>query len=354
MLDNWMILLSQTVESTGPSAILFGLVLLLAGPFFMQQLFIANMVVQLEQLHDDARVDVSRKIINQWIRMREHQAFAKWKSHWYEKDQHVKKVYKSRIVLHEDAMVKTLLRWRNFELMQAWNSWYGLVQLRQETERRQAAITGQSELPREHQVKEVVQRRRRIQRELTTKEILQQALVSLANSQGLEKYVAAVVVISIVLMGLQGSCDSTMGRIAGCSSGDRTKFVIFVTVVEALLLATTCLFALEALLKLVALGPKYLENVGNLFDFTIAIVALTELVTVGKQLSCQIHAIENKLTSDTSLCASQSSGAQALRAFRLVRLARLLRRYPTIRHIGILFSYVLSKAWGECSLTRAM
>ena len=307
------------------------------------------------QLHDKASVDVSRKIINQWIRMRQHHGFAKWKSHWYEKDQQIKKVFSARIVLHEDAMVKWLLRWSNFELLQAWNSWYGLVELRHESERRKEAMTGHSEPHREPQVKEVGQRRRRIHRDVTNKEVLQQALASLANSQALEKYVAVLVVMSIVLMGLQGSCDSTMGRIAGCSSGDRTKFVIFVTVVEALLLATTCLFALEALLKLVALGPKtYFANFGNLFDFTIAIVGLTELVTVGKQLSCQIHAIENKLTNDTSLCATQSNGAQALRAFRLVRLARLLRRYPTIRHIGILFSYVLSQAWGECSLTHAL
>jgi hypothetical protein len=39
------------VEATGPSAIFFGVVLLLAGPFFTQQLFIANMVVRLEKVY---------------------------------------------------------------------------------------------------------------------------------------------------------------------------------------------------------------------------------------------------------------------------------------------------------------
>jgi len=56
MLDKWMMLAAQTVEAVGPSSILFAVVLLLAGPFFTQQLFIATMAVQLEKLHDKGYV----------------------------------------------------------------------------------------------------------------------------------------------------------------------------------------------------------------------------------------------------------------------------------------------------------
>ena len=286
----------------------------------------------------------------QWMHMREHQAFQKWKAHWYEKEQVVMKVFKTRVLLHQEAMERIARRWSNLEMLFAWNTWQGLLEIRRENERKRRAISGHADLHREHQLQELqVQRRRRVHRELSTKEIMMQAALALATSEGLEKSIAFLVVVSVVLMGLQGTCDSAMGRVLGCSSGDRSSFVVFSTVVEALLLTATCLFALEALLKLLALGPtKYLSTFGNIFDFAIAIVALTEIGAVVSQLSCQIHAIENELTDDPTRCLTQATGAQALRAFRLVRLARLLRRYPSIRRIGLLFSYVLSQSWGEC------
>jgi len=155
-------------------------------------------------------------------------------------------------------------------------------------------------------------------------QVVRQAMMALAQSQGLEKFIAGLVLVSVVLMGLQGSCDSKLGRLLGCSADDRTTFLIFLTVVESLLLTATGLFALEALLKLLAFGPKrYLSSFGNIFDFAVTIVALTEVVVVGEQIDCQIRAIQAGETASSNVCYSQASSAQALRALRLVRLARV-------------------------------
>ena len=48
MLDTWMLMLSQTVEAVGPSAVIFAVAILILGPFFIQQLFVATMAVQLD------------------------------------------------------------------------------------------------------------------------------------------------------------------------------------------------------------------------------------------------------------------------------------------------------------------
>ena len=67
MLDTWMLMLSQTVEAVGPSAVIFAVAILILGPFFTQQLFVATMAVQLEKVHDHGSVDVAKRIINQWF-----------------------------------------------------------------------------------------------------------------------------------------------------------------------------------------------------------------------------------------------------------------------------------------------
>ena len=84
MLDTWMLMLSQTVEAVGPSAVIFAVAILILGPFFTQQLFVATMAVQLEKLHDRGSVDVAKRIINQWFHVIQFRAFAKWKAHWFE------------------------------------------------------------------------------------------------------------------------------------------------------------------------------------------------------------------------------------------------------------------------------
>ena len=44
----------------------------------MQQLFVATMTVQLQKLHDESSVDVTRKVIRQWQCITMHRAFKKW------------------------------------------------------------------------------------------------------------------------------------------------------------------------------------------------------------------------------------------------------------------------------------
>ena len=78
MLDTWMTLLSQLVEAVGPMAIIYAVMLLVAGPFFAQQLFIATVSIQLEKIHDQRSTEVARKIVTQWRHVFQHHAFKKW------------------------------------------------------------------------------------------------------------------------------------------------------------------------------------------------------------------------------------------------------------------------------------
>lgn len=81
MLDTWMTLLAQLVEAVGPLSIAYAVMLLVAGPFFAQQLFIATMSLQLEKIQDRSSMDVARKVVTQWLFVFQHQAFKKWQVH---------------------------------------------------------------------------------------------------------------------------------------------------------------------------------------------------------------------------------------------------------------------------------
>ena len=353
-----MQLLSQIVEAVGPGSILFAIVLLLAGPFFVHQLFIATMCVQLEKLHDRGSVDVGRRLMRHWMAIHQGRAFYKWKAHWYEANSIAAKAINKRKVLHEAEMVSVLVRWKNLELLSAWNAWCSFVRtvieyrlLRSEISSQQTTGNARAGLSL---LRSRDRREERLRPELSFKQNILEGLTILAKSEWLEKFVSAMVVGTVVLMSMQGSCDSTLGRILGCSSEDRSKYMIFTTVLEALLLTVTCVFALEALLKIGTLGIlHYLRSSGNLFDLVLALVALTEVVTVGTQLSCQVDAISSGLTTgdDANVCkGSGNSVAQILRALRLVRLSRLLRRFPSVRRVGVCFYYVLSESWGALAL----
>ena len=274
-------------------------------------------------------------------------------AHWFEKEQLISKAYRSRIVVHRhlmEAICRKMFRYKT--LLPSWNTWYGLLIIKRAKESLRAQVSGQ-----DAPVKATGLRRERVRRRwrqfsgLTNRQLMHQVLLVVASSPGLEKFIAGMVVASVVLMGMQGSCDSKLGRVLGCTSNDRTSFLIFAAVIEALLLATTCIFIVEALLKLYAFGPRrYLANFGNLFDFVLAVVALTEVVAVGEQLNCQIQAVISGQTTQEDTCAAGTSSAQALRALRLVRLARLLRRFPAMRKVGMTITYTVVHSWGALAL----
>ena len=370
MLDTWMLMLSQTVEAVGPSAVIFAVAILILGPFFTQQLFVATMAVQLEKLHDRGSVDVAKRIINQWFHVIQFRAFAKWKAHWFEKQNFASKVVRSRIVQHHNAMHLVALRFLNRDMIPAWNAWYSFAESEREirhhrmltSQKKSKDGNGDTQDENKSHISSVTARssktRSRIVsrygKHLTGNQLAMAALKHLAESIALERFVAGMVVATVLLMSLQGSCSSKLGRMLGCSSEDRTTYMIFAAVIEALLLTVTCLFALEALLKIIALGMRrYLSSFGNIFDFTLAIIALTEVVAVGTQLTCQINSIRDDRTGlqDIDVCSGEAnSWAQALRALRLVRLSRLLRRFPAVRRVGMCFHYVLRESWGALAL----
>jgi len=130
MLDTWMTLLAQLVEAVGPAAIAYALVLLVAGPFFAQQLFVASSALQLEKINDNKVTQVARKVVTQWRYVFQHQAFKKWQAHWYERGMVASQAIRARLVLHRHEMERVVLRWKNIELLEAWNAWSGQVAAR--------------------------------------------------------------------------------------------------------------------------------------------------------------------------------------------------------------------------------
>jgi hypothetical protein len=281
---------------------------------------------------------------------------ATWdQAHWFEKEQLIAKAFRSRIVVHRqlmDAVCRKMFQYKT--LLPSWNTWCHLLTIKRAKESLRAQVSGQDAPVKALAVpwgRRERGRRRRQYAGLSSRQLLHQVLRTVVSSEGLEKFIAGLVVSSVVLMGMQGSCDSKLGRVLGCTSNDRTTFLIFAAVVEALLLATTCIFVIEALLKLYVFGPRlYLSNFGNLFDFVLAVVALTEVVAVGEQLNCQIQSVISGQTTQADACAEGTNSAQALRALRLVRLARLLRRFPAMRRVGMTISYTVVHSWGALAL----
>jgi hypothetical protein len=101
-------------------------------------------------------------------------------------------------------------------------------------------------------------------------------------------------------------------------------------VTEAINFVLSCVFLLEMVLKLIAMGPRvYASDAFNVFDATIVILSVVEVAVAPPAL-----------LAPSSTASSSSSGAvSALRTFRLLRILKLARAWVSLR---VLLGTVLS------------
>jgi phage/plasmid-associated DNA primase len=189
------------VEATGPLAILFAILTLLAGPFMAQQLFIASMSYQLEKLQNDGSVDLAKKIVMQWLQYASYRAFTKWKAHWYERDMRVMKKIMEHLVQHREQIEWLLLRWiaNDKGLLAPWNAWVGMLQDKAQKRQDLEMMTGQRVAFVPGQIVQgKAPRKLGVQKETS-------AIVAIAKSEILEQCMASLAMACVVLMSLQGS-----------------------------------------------------------------------------------------------------------------------------------------------------
>lgn len=96
-----------------------------------------------------------------------------------------------------------------------------------------------------------------------------------------------------------------------------------INILSTINMAFTWIFIVEAILKLIGLGPKaYFMDNWNIFDFIIVVVSIVELVI--------------EFASDNASDDGGGSALSALRAMRLMRAFRLLGKFDKLRQLFVL------------------
>mmetsp|Transcript_8879 Transcript_8879/g.23151 ORF Transcript_8879/g.23151 Transcript_8879/m.23151 type:complete len:1940 (-) Transcript_8879:70-5889(-) len=91
----------------------------------------------------------------------------------------------------------------------------------------------------------------------------------------------------------------------------------------------TIIFILEAVIKIIALGPRwYVRDGWNVFDFSVAILSC---VSVGFDVSSKAYTCDPALK--TGVTTDNVPALQVLRAFRIARVFRLVRRARGLRNM---------------------
>eukprot|EP00960_Hanusia_phi_P014237 419572-Hanusia_phi.AAC.1 len=184
---------------------------------------------------------------------------------------------KERILDRRELFEWAVARWKHAELLGAWNAWYDILLQRKLMARARAEISGQQQatgMQTSIKRKAKMARARRLEHQQVS---CRQLAYELAVSEGLESVMVALICLSVLLMSLQGTCDSALGAVFRCSADKPRSWLLYSTIVEALLLFCTAAFSCEAMIKLFGLGLPYFLSLGNFFDFSVAVVSLSEV-----------------------------------------------------------------------------
>lgn len=156
----------------------------------------------------------------------------------------------------------------------------------------------------------------------------------LANSKLMEYSMISAIVFSTLLMLTEHSYTSLVGRMWGDVYG-YNGFHAFLAVGQ---IACALLFSVELLLKLIGQGPvTYSGDMLNWIDFTVAVSSIVDVSNLVVVYQCLARE-----GVDPYACEGASLVVQMLRAMRLVRLAKLVRFFPNLRHQLILLAKMLS------------
>eukprot|EP00960_Hanusia_phi_P062015 765019-Hanusia_phi.AAC.2 len=151
---------------------------------------------------------------------------------------------------------------------------------------------------------------------------IRERLRRLAVSETLSDIMSIIIVINISCLGLYHELDSPIGNL-WVSSGKTRNYWLFRAALEGLNVLFLLTYVIEMSIKIAGLGILgYVKNPQNLFDGFIVCIGAYEFPTGISLMFCYFQ------NQDGSVCTASSTTLSILRAFRLVRLVKFLRRFP--------------------------
>ncbi|EKX42435.1 hypothetical protein GUITHDRAFT_141128 [Guillardia theta CCMP2712] len=150
-----------------------------------------------------------------------------------------------------------------------------------------------------------------------------------AISDTLSDIMSVIIVINISCLGFYHELDSPIGNL-WVSSGKTRSYWLFRASLEGLNVLFLCTYVIEMAIKIAGLGIfGYIKVPQNLFDGFIVCIGAYEFPTGLSLIFCYLQ------NQDGSVCNASSTTLSVLRAFRLVRLVKFLRKFPQFqRQVG--------------------
>ena len=110
------------------------------------------------------------------------------------------------------------------------------------------------------------------------------------------------------------------------------------------------IFLLEMLIKQIGLGlPKYFASKANIFDFVIVTISIFEIFGGGGIETVQCYLVKrpkNQCHEYYTVCEGGVGGASVFRAFRMVRIVKLLRALPGVQaQVQVLSETAAAVGW---------
>lgn len=159
-----------------------------------------------------------------------------------------------------------------------------------------------------------------------------------AKSDGLQNFVLSVIVLNTIVMASDMKCEFD-------GSDDWCK--PYKAVLEMFNIFFALVFTVELVIKMVGLGPRgYAASRMNLFDGLIVLVSDYEIISANSPgiVACYLGPCPSPDLCNA--CPGEGGGFAVLRAFRLVRLVKLLRAFPDLqKQVKVLGEVMQSIVW---------
>jgi len=347
LLDDWSALMSQTIDSVSISSAAYFFVVVMGGPCFATNLFLAVLTQRLKMLSAHETLAVLNYSVRRWCHPLATRAFLKWQKHWQAGQEALETTIYSRLdgtkLDRYDAVLQrmgfktgVLIGRQHAKAFNCWKGHYkaGVAARQMEKELEAKFARFQQQLEQEALAAGGGHDDQRRGDSLVVACQLQVSLLwfhiksvakKVALSNRLEHAVIQAVVISTVVQAMEHDPDSTPGR--GWASGK--DYLYFHAMLDMIGLVFTYLFVAEFALKCSVLGVRlYLNETGNLVDLAVVLTGMLETPAVLEGVACKLYAPHDALKEhciDTG-----GSGLGLLRCFRLLKLGKLLNKFPGI------------------------
>ena len=334
LLDDWTTLMFDTADASSLSSLIYFLIVVLGGPCFATNLFLAVITQRLTRLSAVETIAILKVCVCRWQHKAESRAFGKWKSHWAGSQEALESTIRSKLdgtqmMVYQALLVRMGFQYgilRGAQHSRAWNSWKHHAQQAKYT--RLARL--RNALPND------------LDNNLSGEGegglckgcIMQMSLVryhvktwatNLVVSTGLEHAVVQAVVWSTIVQAMEHDGESLPGR--GWKTG--ADFLFFHGVLDLVGLVFTYLFVTEFALKSAMLGIKnYVLDANNAIDIAVVLTGMIETPAVLTAINCKLYAPTDALRDHCILTGG--NGIALLRCARLLKLGKLLGKFPAV------------------------